>query len=693
MEIVLTWSPEEGIEITSQVSSVDKSSVMFSSLGLFRKISCPGLPGCDLPNCAFCHSENHKPSDLLQETTANQEDDGHRSKRLKLAEDCNSSHESTKSANRPFYGALVNSPSKPSMKIQNRNVEDIESSSQNASATRRSTQRSISPPSSKRSSIKKAAPRGSQPIRRTATLQRPLESLNPRMLAKPPAAHPARMAYVQKLHEFMTRLNGLARESKDPAVKVVEVSDAEVVRLVLGEEESVAKEFPSTYNNIIKHRIAALKKMTIEQWTELRQKNTSQTAASTRVSSNAAKPIPTGLSVEEELQVLPELISKQHGLEKYGYVTSPPRDIDIVETRAAVALCRGYEECDRCGSRFQVFPQRNEDGALTQGGRCTHHPGRAYFPERNGNQAADGPKERRYSCCSEPLGASTGCTTSETHVFKVSDPKRLGSVLQFQRTPENATAPINQAVAFDCEMCYTVYGMELIRLTAVAWPSNEQLIDVLVKPLGAILDLNTRFSGVSADIFTNALPHEQDSNASSRAISDDRLRIVESPAAARQLLFNTVTPSTPLLGHAIENDLIATRIVHPNIVDTVLLYPHSRGLPNRKGLRALAKENLDRAIQVAGPAGHDSKEDAIAAGDLIRLAVGKKWVKMQKAGYKFVDGKLVAPAGKGGMGSLADKLREDVREMKAVKEAKVNVKKRKEETPEKEDREMYFWQD
>jgi DNA polymerase III epsilon subunit-like protein len=100
------------------------------------------------------------------------------------------------------------------------------------------------------------------------------------------------------------------------------------------------------------------------------------------------------------------------------------------------------------------------------------------------------------------------------------------------------------------------------------------------------------------------------------------LRKVASPEAARELLFGYLRPETPLIGHAIDNDLNVCRIIHPFIVDTVLLYPHPRGLPFRYGLKFLSQKYLSRGIQTGGEAGHDSKEDAVATGDLVRKMVG-----------------------------------------------------------------------
>ena len=184
-------------------------------------------------------------------------------------------------------------------------------------------------------------------------------------------------------------------------------------------------------------------------------------------------------------------------------------------------------------------------------------------------------------------------------------------------------------------MGYTTMGLELIRLTATAWPNGEELLDVLVRPLGEVLDLNSRFSGVWPKDYANALSYGSTSMDEQKASneSEHRLRIVDSPSIARDLLFEHLTPETPLIGHALDNDLNATRIVHPSIVDTVLLFPHPRGLPVRFGLKALMKKHLDRDIQMGGDQGHDSKEDARAAGHLVRLKVSEMWKSMKRDGW------------------------------------------------------------
>ena len=53
-------------------------------------------------------------------------------------------------------------------------------------------------------------------------------------------------------------------------------------------------------------------------------------------------------------------------------------------------------------------------------------------------------------------------------------------------------------------------------------------------------------------------------------------------------------------------------------MDTSRVFPHPAGPPKCKSLKALAKEFLNREIQQQED-GHDSREDALAALDLIKL--------------------------------------------------------------------------
>ena len=455
------------------------------------------------------------------------------------------------------------------------------------------------------------------------------------MIQNPPAAHGVRIQLITMIHEQMVRLN---EEVQDPSQNALRLSPQELIVEALEEEENIAKQNPAVYLNIIKLRITKLKKMKLPEWKEERLKQIAKRAPDELIATIGKSPqtIETGLSSSQEIAFLSRLLAKQGDLARHGYVPHAVSEEEIAQARSGVEAAQGWEQCDRCQTRFQVFlGRREEDGALTSGGICTYHPAKPRRPQAK-DKADKGHKEAIYACCNETVGESAGCTQATTHVFKISEPKRLALIMPFMETPPKLLRPGPKiAVCFDCEMGYTTLGLELIRLTGTAWPNGEELLDVLVRPLGEVLDLNSRFSGVWREDYSNAVPYECTSIDEKPPLKNNgqRLRIVESPTIARDLLFTHLTPDTPLIGHALDNDLNATRIIHPSIVDTVLLFPHPRGLPLRFGLKALMKKQLDRDVQMGGDQGHDSKEDARAAGDLVRLKVREMWKTMKRDGW------------------------------------------------------------
>ncbi|PWN39689.1 ribonuclease H-like protein [Ceraceosorus guamensis] len=156
-------------------------------------------------------------------------------------------------------------------------------------------------------------------------------------------------------------------------------------------------------------------------------------------------------------------------------------------------------------------------------------------------------------------------------------------------------------VALDAELIFTTAGMSIVRITLVD-ESGEVLVDQLIKPSAPAIDYNTRFSGVSAADFE----------------ADAATEIFPSLGAAQMAVAEFVGPKTVLIGHGLENDLRAMRLVHDRVADTALLFPHSKGLPMRLSLRELAKRHLGILIQIAGAAGHSSLEDARVAQEIVR---------------------------------------------------------------------------
>lgn len=526
------------------------------------------------------------------------------------------------------------------------------------------------------------------------------ETLNPRLVKPPPAAFESRFKLLRLVHSELTRLNNELKKTADGktssptkqrkprkagSIKTAgektgaegdsktadgeaqgdhgegggpkkALSDQQLITLALDEEETVALSRPTIYTTAMRGVLMKYKRMTPPQWEEVCAKEIEKTDPNAKgevVSADQPKEIDTGLTPTQELYVLRRLLTPIKTLSQHGYVSSVPKDEDIEKAKAAVEMAQNWEKCVRCDRRFQVFPgRREEDGALTSGSECVHHPGKTYFQAKQPGDKTKQPK--RYRCCGEAVGDSAGCATGNDHVFKVSDPKRLASVTNFAETPDN-TKEIEYAVCFDCEMGYTVYGLELIRLTATSWPTGEELIDILVRPKGEVLDLNSRYSGVWPQDIANAEPYtstespkpveEAKAKDADQANERRKFKIVNSPEAARDLLFSFITPDTPLVGHGLENDLNAMRIIHPTLVDTVLLFPHRQGLPYRHGLKMLAARHLDKHIQVEDSSmqGHDSAEDARAAGELARVKVKEEWESMKRRGWTLKGDEFVPP--------------------------------------------------
>lgn len=644
---------------------------MFSSLGMFKKVQCPEQSHCSLSKCIFSHqvplgsksaedqNSQSEPGDrilfldsrLISPTSGDlggenhEQDQPRKRRRLSKCNDDNvflqtSGSEGPRS--QPLIGQIETESTKlpstaakeitppPPRVVRTKAVEDLLAKAEAAI---------------KAKSIVNSTLQGAfTPAQEASTV-----SLNPRLIHNPPVSHAVRIQLVTMLHDQIVRLNDGVSQSPDASTTMLKLSSSDMVLTALEEEENIAKQNPAVYLNVIKLRITKLKKMKLEEWKEerlkqLAKKNPVQSSADTKI---VPKVIETGLTPSQEIAFLSKMLAKQHQLTKYGYVSRAPSEVETAASSEGVKAAQGWEQCDRCKSRFQVFPgRREEDGALTSGGTCSYHPAKPRRPLAK-DKADKSIRDSTYACCNESVGTSAGCTQAPTHVFKVSDPKRLSLIMPFKETPPKLQTPGPiMAVCFDCEMGYTTMGLELIRLTATSWPTGGGLLDVLVRPLGEILDLNSQFSGVWPTDYANAQPYNSgtaDSKSDPKKDSASQLRLVESPLIARDLLFDLLTPETPLIGHALDNDLNSTRIIHPSIVDSVLLYPHPRGLPIRFGLKMLIKKYLDRDIQMGGTNGHDSKEDARAAGDLVRLKVGETWKAMQRDGWTVTKTDFLPP--------------------------------------------------
>ncbi|KAI5177055.1 Rna Exonuclease 1 [Manis pentadactyla] len=237
--------------------------------------------------------------------------------------------------------------------------------------------------------------------------------------------------------------------------------------------------------------------------------------------------------------------------------------------------------CCRCGTEHLVSPS----GRCVRDEECSYHWGRL-----RRNRVAGG-WETQYLCCSAAVG-STSCQVAKQHVLDGRKENLEGFVKTFDKELSEGAHP--GIFALDCEMSYTTYGLELTRVTVVDTDMHV-VYDTFVKPDNEIVDYNTRFSGVTeADLADTSIS----------------LRDVQA------VLLSMFSAETILIGHSLESDLLALKVIHSTVVDTAVLFPHRLGLPYKRSLRTLMADYLRQIIQDSVD-GHSSSEDASACMHLV----------------------------------------------------------------------------
>ncbi|KAI0702903.1 ribonuclease H-like protein, partial [Cytidiella melzeri] len=529
----------------------NESTDMFSTLGLFSKVSCPEKERCKRPNCLFSHSPDVKEVPTIP---------------IPIAE-----------ASKPVASPSKTVPSQP-----------VPSSSKISSRSPVSTSIPTKRPTSSTLQINNGV--SAEPPRKLLKVgpaSRPtaLPSSSVGTDGVPVLRVPAAQSQVA-IPVRQTMLKSLFEHYKVLYEHISDKYPTLAAEHSLRQEEQVySKSQKLTYRNAVISSIASLKR---------RPKPDSINHPSVGTEADIAQR-------EEEQKKLHSLRLTVAHIEPYVLTEDQMRKwsyiVDIPEGPGGDRPSEegSIQKCDRCNQQFQVKRQEEAD-------ECVFHWGKPFTSKANGE------KRRVYQCCSRTTDEDP-CSKGP-HVFYESEPENLHRRHAFSYTraaddPMYTERKAFDIVALDCEMIYSTGGMRVARVSVVDG-AGEEIFDELVRMDDGVevIDLNTRFSGITAEDYSTA---------------------TRQLASIRQSLDALINSNTIIIGHALDNDLKTLRMIHRRCVDTVAIFPHQAGPPYRRALRHLAKEHLGRVIQTGGAtAGHSSVEDSIATLDLVRWHVLNK---------------------------------------------------------------------
>ncbi|CAD7091919.1 unnamed protein product [Hermetia illucens] len=283
-------------------------------------------------------------------------------------------------------------------------------------------------------------------------------------------------------------------------------------------------------------------------------------------------------------ELVAECCMTEEQLVENGYPRPGPKPgtAIIKETRTKVKPPNANERyCSRCSKLFDlsIYDEEAKD-------ECNYHPKSTGYRR--------GFADNLHRCCQQPAG-TPGCTYADYHISDYIDYDNLTGFVKTIEYDESFVPTRKDIFALDCEMCYTTAGMELTRVTVVDM-NAKTVYDALVKPDNKIVDYNTTYSGITEAMLKNE----------KRTLRDIQAVILS--------MFHS---KTILIGHSLESDLKALKLIHSLVVDTSVLFPHKMGPPKKRALKTLCIEYLKRIIQ-ENEHGHDSAEDAEVCIQLVK---------------------------------------------------------------------------
>jgi len=193
---------------------------------------------------------------------------------------------------------------------------------------------------------------------------------------------------------------------------------------------------------------------------------------------------------------------------------------------------------------------------------------------------------------------------------------------EYHATPRhNLSVPKRKAVVLDCEMvgCAACHegkdggrgDDEVVALSVIDFFTGEVIINSLVEPQRPVEDWRSAITGVTQAIMSAAVA---------------RGKALQGREGVRAQLWQHVDENTVLVGHSLNFDLKALRVLHTKIVDSAILtaepvFGKTKRLGRMAGLQRLCRELLGLRIRGGASASagvsHDSLEDVLAARELV----------------------------------------------------------------------------
>ena len=156
----------------------------------------------------------------------------------------------------------------------------------------------------------------------------------------------------------------------------------------------------------------------------------------------------------------------------------------------------------------------------------------------------------------------------------------------------------NNVLGIDCEMVETENGHELAQICVID-KDFEKLYEYYVKPEKPVLNYHFQFSGITQSDIESATKTLED-------VQNDQK--------------SYMNKDTILVGHSLENDLFALKMIHDKVVDTSVLFSTRHG--TKLQLKQLSWNWLKYKIQSNEKnKGHDPAEDANAAMGLAKYKI------------------------------------------------------------------------